>query len=262
MQLEVLTEPARGRKKPVPLLFIHGIFSCARIWSPFFQPFFAEHGYTSYAVSLRGHGGSDGRRQLWRTRLRDYLDDIDRVIDQIGQLPVLVGTSMGGVLVQHYLQRRSDLPGAVLLASGPPHGMMPSAARMAIHNPMLVWDLARLSIFGPRIATVDTARRALFRPETSNHYIGQYLAPPQPESVAVMWDVMALDLPPMCYRGDTPVLVMGAERDAFVSPGAVRLTARSFGVEAQIFPGMTHAMMLDEDWQQVAEGVLGWLNSR
>ncbi|WP_293331740.1 hypothetical protein [Mycobacterium sp.] len=39
-------------------------------------------------------------------------------------------------------------------------------------------------------------------------------------------------------------------------------TARAYGVEAKIVPGMGHDMMLEPDWSAVAERIDGWLTSR
>jgi hypothetical protein len=37
------------------------------------------------------------------------------------------------------------------------------------------------------------------------------------------------------------------------------MTARTLGVEAGIFPGMGHGMMLEADWRSVVQHVLEWL---
>ena len=192
------------------------------------------------------------------TRLRDYVRDVEQVSAEIGQPPVLIGTSMGGVVVQHYMQRNSS-PAAVLMGSGPPHGMIPSMFNMVATSPLLVRDMTLLSLFGPDAATVDTARRALFRSDTPAAYIRRHLPPVQPESTLVMLDVMAFDLPPARQQSGVPVLVLGAERDAFIPTSALRETARAFGVEPEVFPAMPHAMMLDEDWEMVATRILEWL---
>ncbi len=260
MKLEIISlSPDRARRGP-PLLFVHGAFSCARVWEPFFLPFFAERGYHCHALSLRGHGRSKAGRRLVPTRLRDYVADVEEVIGRLGTVPVLIGTSMGGVVIQHLMQRQR-CPAVVLMASGPPHGMVPSMVRMVATNPLLVRDMSLMLWLGPGMATLDGARRALFRPETSAEYILRHLPPAQPEPPMVMLDLMGLDLPPSIRRDDVPVLVLGAERDAFISPTAVHETARTFGTRAEIVPGMAHAMMLDEGWREVAERILSWLDT-
>jgi hypothetical protein len=42
----------------------------------------------------------------------------------------------------------------------------------------------------------------------------------------------------------------------------VDATARAYGVSAEIFPGMAHAMMLEPDWRKVADRMLDWLEER
>ncbi len=259
MKLEVITHEAKGMPRPTQLLFIHGIFSCAKLWDPFFQPFFADHGYTSHAISLRGHGASEGQDRIGTTRLRDYLADVEQVAARITPAPVMVGTSMGGVIVQHYLRRHS-IPAAVLMAPGPPHGMIPSTLSMIATNPLLAYEMTMMSTFGPGTGSIETARRALFRPDTPGDYIERYFPEPLPEAPLAMLDLLGLDLPPSSPRRDVPVLVLGAEKDAFITPGALRETAKAFGVEAEVFPGMAHAMMLDEDWKRVATRILQWLD--
>ena len=39
MKLAVITHEAEGRARSVQLVFVHGVFSCAKLWEPFFQPF-------------------------------------------------------------------------------------------------------------------------------------------------------------------------------------------------------------------------------
>ena len=259
MQLEVITRRPEQEKRPAPLLFVHGAFSSAHIWTPFFLPFFASHGYEAHALSLRGHGGSEGKDRLSVTRLRDYVNDVAQVAAELRAPPVLIGTSMGGIIAQKYMHE-FPVPAVVLLASGPPHGMLPSIMRMALGNPQLVRDMFMMQYVGPDTATVAGARRALFRDDTPDEYIRRYLPKAEHESPWVMTDMVGLDLPPSLRRVEVPVLVLGGERDQFIAPSAVEATASTYATEAEIFPGMPHAMMLDRDWEKVAHRILNWLD--
>ena len=60
---------------------------------------------------------------------------------------------------------------------------------------------------------------------------------------------------------DIPVLVLGAENDPFVYRGGLEATASAYRAKAEIFPGMTHAMMLDRNWESVAERIATWLDA-
>ena len=74
----------------------------ARAWcfAQNWQAAAAERGYSSYAMSLRGHGGSGGQTRLGRTTLRDYVHDVLQVISSLDQPPVLVAHSLGTLVAQ------------------------------------------------------------------------------------------------------------------------------------------------------------------
>lgn len=258
MRLEVISRLPEGPQRSVPLLFIHGAFASARQWERFFLPYFAGQGYAAYALSLRGHGRSAGRERLSVTRLREYVVDVGEVAQQLDIPPVIVGHSMGGMVAQHLLHH-TTLSGAILLASGPPYGMVPGAMRMAFTNPLLWWDMSLMQNFGPRVSSLRSMRRALFRKDTPDDYVIRVLPEAQAESQLAALDMMGFDLPPSEPRRDVPVLVLGAEKDPFVSTVALEMTARAYGTKAVVFPRMAHAMMLDQEWESVARCMLNWL---
>lgn len=259
MELELISKTPVQRARATPLLFVHGAFSSAHIWKPFFLPFFARHGFAAYALSLRGHGKSPGKERLPSTRLRDYVADVAHVASGLGAPPVLVGTSMGGLVVQKYMHQH-PVAAVVLLASGAPYGVLPSMLHMGFRNPMLAREMMLMQLQGPQMASIAGARRALFREDTTDEYIKTYLPNAEPESQWVLLDMLGLDLPPVTHPPGLKVLVLGAERDAFITQTAVELTARRYGTTAEIFSGMPHAMMLDRDWERVAKRMLDWLN--
>ena len=64
------------------------------------MPAAADRGFPTYAVSLRGHGDSGGRKRIGRTLLRHYVHDVMQTIAELPQPPVLVGHSMGALIAQ------------------------------------------------------------------------------------------------------------------------------------------------------------------
>ncbi len=261
--LEVLSaRPKEGlAAHPTPLLFVHGAYSSARQWAPFFLPYFASHGWTAKAVSVRGHGASSGRDSIKTTRLADYIADVRAVAAGLSQPPVLVGHSMGGMIVQKILAAGDTVPAAVLMCSAPPHGLFASALSAAFANPAMFQGLARMQREGPAAASFRAAKKALFREDTPDDWIANVMPPAEPESDAVMMDMTFRDLPPSRGRRDVPVLVLGAERDTCITATSVRETGRAFGVEPVVFKGFPHAMMLDPAWEEVAGHMRGWLES-
>ena len=115
MYLEILTKLPESNPRPTTLLFVHDAWHDAWCWAEHFLPHFARHGYISYALDLRGHGKSDGRERLRWTSIANYVSDIEQIVSQLERPPVLIGHSMGALVIQKYLESHVA-PAAVLLA--------------------------------------------------------------------------------------------------------------------------------------------------
>jgi non-heme chloroperoxidase len=259
-ELEILHQPALNPVGAPPVLLIHGAYAGAWCWQRYFMPHLAQLGLEVYALSLRGHGGSGGHHYLHFNRLRDYARDVRRALDQIGAPAVLVGHSMGGLVVQKFLERHA-VPGAALMASIPPSGLLQSSARLALRDPLLYQQLNLIQLGGYHLISVQALRRALFRPDTPLEQVAPYLGHLQAESLAALVDMTLTDLPVTARGTANPILVMGAGADALFSVSEVRETALAFGVEPLIFDGMPHAMMLDRDWRLPADALARWVRS-
>lgn len=254
--LEVLCHTPENDVGTTPLLFIHGAYAGAWCWSEHFLPWFAAHGRSVYAMSLSGHGASPQREHIDSYSIDHYVDDVIRVATQLPAPPVLVGHSMGGMVVQKCLER-FDAPGAVLMASVPPQGLMASAFGLMLKKPGVLFDLNR--VMGGGMAQVESLRDALFHQPVDTADLQRYYALSQPESHRAIWDMTLFNLPRIARRRHPPMLVMGASEDVLIPPEQVRMTAEAYGLEAEIFDDMGHAMMLERDWPMVAKRIDGWL---
>lgn len=128
--------PQDSATKPTkpPILFIHGSFCSARDYAKFL-PYFPQHGFPAYAVSVRGHGGSETlgwTKRMLLTTLESWGDDAREALAHIALKhpdappPVLAGHSLGGGAVQLMISSRLLLPyqisALVLLAASPLSG--------------------------------------------------------------------------------------------------------------------------------------------
>lgn len=261
--LEVLTRPAQesARKpaRPTPLLFVHGAFAGAWCWDEHFLPFFAERGYEAHAVSLRGHGGSWGHDNIDWWSIQDYVEDVSRAVAGLERAPVLIGHSMGGFVVQKYLER-ATVPGAVLMCSVPPQGLMGASLQMIFSRPDLLSDLNHL-LGGGQVSS-QVLQQALFAQDVEPERLQRYYGHMQKESQRAIWDMSLFNLPQLLGQHRPPLLVLGAGKDALVPEAQVRMTAAAYGVEPLIFPALGHGLMLERDWGQVAAALLEWLQAR
>lgn len=257
MKLELVSKYPIESQYSTPLLFIHGTLHTAACWDVHFLDYFAQHGFASHAVSLRGHGASEGREKLRWTRIADFVDDVAQVVRQLPSPPILIGHSMGGFIIQKYLEDHSA-PAAVLLSSAAPAGLLPTALRIARRRP---WVFAKVGLtlsVQSLIATPALAREAFFSRDLPDPLLLEYRKQMQDDSFMAFLDMLGLDLPKP-DKIKTPLLILGAERDNMIAPGEIQATARAYHTQAEIIPGVAHNSMLELKWQRVAERILVWL---
>ncbi len=260
MQLEVIAREPAADARSTPLLFVHGMWHAAWCWAEHFLPYLAQRGFPSYALSLRGHGASAGRERLRWASLAEYVSDVAWAVEQMERPPVLVGHSMGGMVVQKYLESHR-VPAAVLLASAPPRGLVPATLRILRRRPLPLLKATLTLRLVQTIGTPALYREAFFSPGFSGEELAVYHARVQDESLRAYVDMLALDLPHP-KRVETPLLVLGSRDDRLIAPAEVAATAQAYQTHAEFFAGLGHAMMLDVGWQAVAERILDWLDDQ
>lgn len=256
MQLEVIHQAATGAAKRTPVLFIHGAWHGAWCWEETFMPYLAERGHNVYALSLRGHGASDGDC-TWAS-VDDYVADVRDVAAAIHPHPALVGHSMGGYVAQKYMATyEQDVPGAALLASIPINGTLPFTFRLLARRPADMLAYAKTLDPYAFIRTPEQARDIFFSPTFPQAKLEATHAKLQSESRRILLD--ATFRAPEARRYPFPVLVLGAVYDTLFTRQEVQQTARVYGAEA-VFFNMAHDMMLEEGWEAVADRLALWLD--
>ena len=248
-----------AKRHATPLLFIHGAYTAAWCWEEHFLPWFAEQGFVCHALSLSGHGNSRGRKQLDSFGIGDYVADVAEVVAAMPQPPVLIGHSMGGFVVQKYLEKHAA-PAAVLMCSVPPQGLMSAAFGLMFQKPGLLRDLNNL--MGGNRVSADTLRDALFAQPVDVDDLMRYFRHSQRESPRAIWDMTLFNLPHPSRVKRSPLLVLGGEYDQLIPASLVQMTARTYSVEAEIFAGLGHGLMLERDWRKVAERMRDWLSEQ
>lgn len=234
------------------ILLVHGAWHGPWCWDNFVR-FLTERGHRVHAVRLRGHDRPPGR--IWH-RVHHYVDDLRRAVAEFPEPPILVGHSLGGLVVQKYLEQ-NRAPGAVLMASPPPGGTIKAVARQALQHPIALLKSNLLLRLKPFVNSPKLVRELYFTPDTPQKIVDHCFDNLQDESYLAFIDTMIVLPQPKRIR--VPILVLGAERDAIITVREVQDTACAYGTEAEIFSGMGHDLMLDEGWQRVAGRVDIWV---
>jgi pimeloyl-ACP methyl ester carboxylesterase len=258
MKIEVISRGDTANIARPSLLFIHGGFHAAWCWDEFLLPWFATKGWHANALSLRGHGASDGREGMSRWVLADYVDDVGRVVDQLARPVVLIGHSVGGVIAQRCWDRHAAVAGMVLYACSP---LRPDAG--------VVWRLFRQrpvsfiagQVFGNAAAQLRACEPFLFSPAFDPQSVKSYVSRLCPEAPRAMAEVFAR-APQRRARGDMrPALVVAGQDDWSIPIESQQSLASAFGAELKVCPG-AHDLMLDPQWELNARVMDEWLSAR
>ena len=257
--LEVIDKGSSTESHRVPLLFVHGACGTAWCWDEHFLDFFADKGYRAVALSLRGHGASSLSKPIKSCSIADYVDDVHAVSDELGSPPVLIGHSMGCLVVQKYFEKH-PAPAAVLMAPCTPRGIRRVTLRMFRRHP---WIALRANTFGNPVELFNTpalAREFLFCAGTPDSIVRSCATRMEPESTCALRET-AIRLPDAGLVS-APMLVLGAKDDGLRIDGDVSALARHYQTDAELFPDMGHVMMLETGWPAVAERIDSWLTAQ
>jgi pimeloyl-ACP methyl ester carboxylesterase len=257
--LEVIEKGSSTDAHPDPLLFVHGGWHTAACWANFLD-YFADAGYRAVALSVRGHGTSPADKRIRSLSIADYIEDVHTVAEKLERRPVLIGHSLGGFVVQRYLETHTA-PAAVLVGAVPPGGVLGMALKFWGRHPVIAMRGFANGKLGGYVDTPPLARELLFSPDTPVAIIESCIPVLGPESIRAA-AVDAMIRPVKTERVTTPMLVLGAEHDGFVREVDVRRTARAYRTEPEFFAGMGHNMMQEPGWPGVAARIDEWLQSR
>jgi pimeloyl-ACP methyl ester carboxylesterase len=181
-------------------------------------------------------------------RVRDFVQDLAQVAAALPAPPVLVGHSMGGFVVQKYLEEH-EAPAAVLLASVPPSGELPIMLRLVRDRPIDVLKAnLKLSLW-PIISDPRKAHSLLFSTRMPLAEAARFHRLLQDDSVLGFLDCLMFDLV-RTKRVSSPILVMGADDDVLVAAKEVEATASAYNAKTTFFKHVAHDMMLDPGWRQ------------
>lgn len=243
-----------------PVIMVHGAFCGGWAFEAFRAPFEAA-GHAVLTPDLRGHGERDPAETVIGLSMTDYARDIAALCTAQDQPPILIGHSLGG-LVAALAARRTRLRALVLLAPSAPWGVSGSSIEEAV-------TAVGLHMLGPFWAQSIAPDRSLMRqysldrmPKDEREAVVARL---HAESGRAVWETLNWWLDPFMTTSvgagalPVPSLVLAGERDVVHPAATVRQTAQRIGGQYLQLPGMSHWLLGEPGWEEVAEIALGWL---
>jgi len=258
LKLEVLKNKTKitDKGKP-PILFVHGMWHGAWCWEPNFLPYFEKLGYNSYALSLSNHANSPKRKSFNLLSINDYVKDLKQIIDSFNETPILIGHSMGGFIIQKYLEK-NNVPGAVLIAPAPPFGVWGGTINILKTFP-LAFLKANLTLNLKHVVdTPDKYKRILCSDNIKDEDVIKYHNKTNSESFWAYLDMLGLNLV-KTKKVKSLLLIIGGGKDNVISEKALRKTCEIYEVSPIIFNEMGHLMMLEPKYKKVADRIDNWI---
>jgi alpha-beta hydrolase superfamily lysophospholipase len=221
-----------------------------------------EAGLVVYALDLRGHGRSGGKR-VWLKRLSDYTDDFATLVsiaaaDHPDLKRIVLGHSMGGGVVFAYAAQHPGDYAAIVL-SGPA-----VAAQLEVAKPVAM--IGKLvGRFFPGVPTQKLDVDAISRdPEV----VAKYKADPLVHIGAVPAGIgrallhVGENQPQLAAKLTAPLLIVHGEKDALINVEGSRILAEnaaSSDVALKIYPGLYHEVFNEPEKDHVLDDVVSWI---
>ena len=249
---------------PPPLVLIHGLYMNNLSWEPWLARARAA-GFDARAIEWPHHAGSPAElrdnppKGLAAVRFRDALAPVKANLEEVGDNPVLIGHSIGGLMVLSLLGLGLGRAGVAITPAPPKGTLSPSPHFLAANLPhSLGFAANRILRMTPRrfhYAFANTDSR-----DVSDRAFDQWCVP---ESRRIPLSTLGPEGAVDRANTTQPLLLIGASRDHLIPAGMVRRIARGYvraGTPAEYreVPGRSHLVCNQEGWETLADDVLEW----
>lgn len=249
------------------IVMVHGMWGGSWCWS-FFKSYFEDKGYTCHVPVLRHHDidpSDPVPKDLGTTSLLDYVQDLEAYIKKFEKKPILMGHSMGGLLVQ-MLTAKGLAKKSVLLTPAPPAGIhaISWSVFKCFLSMFLQWGFWKKAHRIPFERAVWAFLHHLPESEQKKEYQKLVYESGQAASEIGLWP---LD-PNKASRVDetkitSPMLIVTASKDRIVPAFIVRKIADKYHHVAifKEFENHSHWLIGEENWEEVADYVKRWIEN-
>ena len=238
--------PSLSGGPATPLLMVHGGLHGWWAWESW-MGLLAAAGWRCFAMSLRNHTGSRSipDAEYFASTVADYVADVDAVMRWLGTPPVLIGHSMGGIVVQKVAEAREASALVLVCSVGP--------GQLGGIRPPLAADRG--------FALDPATARALWFREIDDDAFAAFHARLVPESPGVLNDYSGGNVHVAREKIACPVLAIGAEFDR-TPVHRVPAIAAFYGCDSIVVPDAAHNLMMESACLPVAIRINEWLLRR
>lgn len=250
----VIQQPAK-RVHQTPLLFQHGAWHGAWCWQAWMD-YFASLGYETHAISLPGHGNSSmHKKHLNLYSFKDYVNTLSDQIESISPQPVVIAHSLGGAVLQKYLENHS-MPGAVFLSTLPSNGILSMCLRLLQRHPLPILSGILKLNFYEWVKTPKLAQELFLNKDTQIDIISfqkQLVGESAMVAVGLLFPFAKVN------PNESPMLFISGDKDAVFTLKEQDRTAKKYDSKNLVIENQAHNLMMESAWKQVADVIDNWL---
>jgi len=242
------------------IIFVHGAWHGKGSWDQFVE-YFTDQGYDCVAFNFPGHDGDQPFGYRFNG-IGSYVKNLEEVAAKYKN-PILVGHSVGGLVIQKYLEINSA-GAAILLASVPFDGIPWSTiSKLLVQHFDILLKVGLLQTVPVKDQSI--ARKFFYQENTPAKIVEknyQSLVPETPLTLLRISLSGKLWLSPFKVKDSSiPRLMLYGDRDYFMTVGSQERLSKKWDCEAKLLPGFSHNMMDEQNWEQVADKINDWLKA-
>ena len=250
---------------PKTIVFIHGLHENAGSWK-LWKLFFEQSGFICHAPNYPFHEGAphelrqNPNRHLEKIRMNDVVKHYVKFIDGLGVAPVLIGHSMGGLIVQKLIELNKGSMG-ICISSASPKGVIGFKWSFVKSNWCVVNPFKGNDLFcGSREWFHYAICNTLTRQQSDEIYEEAVV----PESRNIPRSSRFSDGKIDFFKPHKPLLFISAEKDHIIPVSLNRKNMAAYKDKQSIrdyheFKGRAHCMCVQQGWEEVAQLVKNWL---
>lgn len=247
------------------IVFIHGLFQNPNGWSEW-KRYFESKGYTCYTPAYPYHEGNptelrkNSNPKLGKLTFGEVIDSLAAFIDKLPEKPILIGHSMGGLAVQKLIAMNKGIVG-VCIDAAPPKGIFSFKWSFLKANLPTISPFKGNSICLPSVKWFHYAFCNTITMEQTEVEYNKFVVP---ESRNIPRSSTKKDGYVDFKKPHAPLLFIAGEKDNIIPSS---LNKKNFDAykdknsikEFKEFAGRTHYICGQENWQEVADYIFGFL---
>lgn len=247
------------------IVFIHGLFMNSSSWEPWIK-YFEANGYKCYSPSYPFHEGKpDELRKnikpaLGKLTFSQVIDSLSTFIDKLPEKPILIGHSMGGLAVQKLIELNKGVAG-ICIDAAPPKGIFSFKWSFLKANLPTINPFKGNSVCKPTVKWFHYAFCNTMTLEQTKIEYDKFVVP---ESRNIPRSSTKKDGKVDFKKPHNPLLFIAGEKDNIIPSSLNRKNFNAYKdknskKEFKEFPGRTHYICGQQNWEEVAIFISEWI---